>query len=101
PAWAVPSVLPGAGPAAAAALGHARGHVAAQRRGIVYNDAASFDAAGRADVGVVSSRGTVLLGDPQTVALEAMTPKGPDGSRTSDDAVARVLALAAGAELAS
>ncbi|HEY8072960.1 MAG TPA: HAD-IC family P-type ATPase [Labilithrix sp.] len=75
----------------AAGLAHARAHAAAQRRGIVYKDARSFDAAGRADVAVVCSRGTILLGEPEIVAVEAVG---------SGD-VPRMLALAAGAELGS
>lgn len=85
--------------AVAAGVAHARGHVAAQRRGIVYKDAGAFDGAARADIAVVCSRGTILLGEPEIVALEAITSKGPDAKRTDD--VARVLALAAGAEMAS
>lgn len=80
--------------ATAAALAHARGHVAAQRRGIVYKDAAAFDAAARADIAVVCSRGTLLLGEPEIVAVEAMG----DNTREERD---RVLAVAAGAELSS
>ena len=68
---------------AAAALAHARGHIAAQRRGIVYKDADAFDAAARADVAVVCSRGTILLGEPEIVAVEAIGARGsaPGGSR--------------------
>lgn len=81
---------------AAAALAHARGHIAAQRRGIVYKDADAFDAAARADVAVVCSRGTILLGEPELVAVEAV------GLRASEPGeMARVLSLAAGAEMAS
>ena len=78
----------------AAALAHARGHAAAQRRGIVYKDALAFDAAARADVAVVCSRGTILLGEPEIVAVEAM------GANAREDRD-RVLAVAAGAELSS
>lgn len=76
---------------AAAALAHARGHVAAFHRGIVYKDARAFDVAARADLAVVCSRGTLLLGEPEIVAVEA----------TAGRDTARVLALAAGAETAS
>lgn len=76
---------------AASALSHARGHVAAFRRGVVYRDARSFDVAARADLAVVCSRGTVLLGEPEIVVVEATA-----GRDTS-----RVLSLAAGAETAS
>ncbi|MBX3206964.1 MAG: HAD-IC family P-type ATPase [Labilithrix sp.] len=81
----------------AAALAHARGHAAAQRRGIVYKDADAFDAAARADVAVVCSRGTILLGEPEIVAVEGITK---DGASAKSD-VARVLAIAAGAEMSS
>lgn len=76
---------------AASALAHARGHVAAQRRGIVYKDAGAFDVAARADVAVVCSRGTILLGEPEIVVIEAVPGKEVD----------RVLSLAAGAEMAA
>jgi len=89
-------VLAAASGVAAAALAHARGHVAAQRRGIVYKDARAFDAAARAEVGVVCSRGTILLGAPEIVAVEAVAAKSSDAADTS-----RVLALAAGAEMAA
>lgn len=104
----------------AAALAHARGHAAAQRRGIVYKDAEAFDAAARADVAVLCSRGTVLLGEPEIVAVEAITKEGVSskgwlrsptpslakylgnspGARDESD-IARVLAIAAGAEMSS
>lgn len=106
---------------AGAALAHGRGHAAAQRRGIVYKDAAAFDTAARADVAVVCSRGTILLGEPEIVAVEAITKEGisPKGwlrsptpslearlGRSSDPSadpsdIARVLAIAAGAEISS
>ncbi len=100
---------------ATAALAHARGHVAAQRRGIVYKDAAAFDAAARADVAVVCSRGTILLGEPEIVAVEAIASRGPEPVLATEarsaseparrslraEETARVLSLAAGAELAS
>jgi cation transport ATPase len=79
----------------AAALAHARGHSAAQRRGIVYKDAAAFDAAARADVAVVCSRGTILLGEPEIVAVEAV------GKEAAQAHAERVLAIAAGAEMSS
>ncbi|OJY16947.1 MAG: hypothetical protein BGO98_12275 [Myxococcales bacterium 68-20] len=104
----------------AAALAHARGHAAAQRRGIVYKDAEAFDAAARADVAVLCSRGTVLLGEPEIVAVEAITKEGVSskgwlrsptpslakylgkspGAKDESD-IARVLAIAAGAEMSS
>ncbi|MDB4940784.1 MAG: Lead, cadmium, zinc and mercury transporting ATPase, partial [Labilithrix sp.] len=88
--------------AASASLAHGRGHIAAQRRGIVYKDAAAFDAAARADVAVVCSRGTILLGEPEIVAVEAVSGRGAEvTTSTRPEDTDRVLALAAGAELAS
>lgn len=87
---------------AAAAIAHARGHIAAQRRGIVYKDAEAFDAAARADVAVVCSRGTILLGEPEIVVVEAVgTRTASSGSAARSEETARVLSLAAGAEMAS
>ncbi len=87
---------------ATAALAHARGRIAAQRRGIVYKDADAFDAAARADVAVVCSRGTILLGEPELVAVEAVSGRDSNGRTTEDgDEAARVLSLAAGAEVAA
>ena len=87
---------------ATAALAHGRGHIAAQRRGIVYKDADAFDGAARAEVAVVCSRGTILLGEPEIVAAEAVTGRGVEISMsTRAEDTARVLALAAGAEMAS
>ena len=99
----------------AAGLAHARGHAFAQRRGIVYKDAIAFDAAARADVAVLCSRGTILMGEPEIVAVE---PIGKDGvatgavwrseprvggrqSQPPSPEIARVLAIAAGAEMSS
>jgi cation transport ATPase len=73
------------------ALHHARGHLAALSHGIVYKDAAAMDAAGRVEVAVLCPRGTVLMGEPEIVALEALA--------NVDEG--RVMALAAGAEAAS
>lgn len=62
--------------------------VDAYAAGVVYRDARSFDLAGRTDVAVYCSRGTLLLGEPEVVGIEAF------GSYDDD----RVLAIAAGAE---
>ncbi|MCL2723578.1 MAG: HAD-IC family P-type ATPase [Polyangiaceae bacterium] len=83
--------LAAAAAVSAAALAHTRGHMAAQRRGIVYKDAESFDVAARADRAVLCSRGTILLGEPKIVTIETI------GDVESD----HVLSLAAGAEMAS
>src|SRR5439155_24980580 len=79
----------------AVALVKARGQLHALEHGVVYKDAAAFDDAGRTDVAVVCSRGTVLMGEPEIVALE---PLGPEASRLE---VGRLLSIAAGAETAS
>jgi Cu+-exporting ATPase len=79
------------GVAAAVALHYSRGQLSALSHGIVYKDAAAFDSAGRADIAVLCSRGTVLMGEPEIVALEGLGPLG----------VERVLGLAAGAEAQS
>jgi cation transport ATPase len=72
-------------------LHQARGALSALAHGVVYRDAAAFDAAGRADVAVLCSRTTLLLGAPEIVAFE------PLGSATA----ARVLEIAAGASTVS
>jgi cation transport ATPase len=81
----------GSGAAGIVALHQARGPISALTHGVVYRDAASFDLAGQADVAVLCSRGTLLMGSPEIVALESLS--GLD--------VTRVLALAAGASAAS
>lgn len=77
--------------AAIVGLAHARGQLEALGHGVVYKDPAAFDRAGHAEIAVLCSRGTVLMGEPEIVALEPMG--------TLDEA--RLLALAAGAETAS
>jgi cation transport ATPase len=97
------------GVAAIVALSHAEGHAQALAHGIVYKDAAGFDRAGRTDVAVVCSRGTVLMGEPEIVALETLetnqaTPQRdstPPSRRPHPVDVGRLIALAAGAETAS
>lgn len=81
----------GLGVAGIVALHQARGPMSALAYGIVYRDAEAFDRAGQADVGVLCSRGTLLRGSPEIVALETL------GSLSSRD----ILALAAGASVAS
>jgi len=90
--------MAGVSAVSAVGLAHARGHLAAQRRGIVYKDGAAFDAAARTEVAVVCSRGTIVLGAPELVAVETVNGK----SKTSEvEETERVLSLAAGAEMAS
>ncbi len=71
----------------------ARAHLEALRSGIAYKDPRAFERAASANVAVLSARGTVLMGEPDIVAIE------PIGAGA--DEVDRVLSLAAGAETAS
>ena len=73
------------------ALHFARAQLEALASGITYKDARAFERAAAANVAVLSARGTVLLGEPEIVAIE------PIGGAE----VGRVLSLAAGAETAS
>jgi cation transport ATPase len=73
------------------AIHFARAHLQALSSGIVYKDARAFERAASTSVAVLSARGTVLLGEPEIVAVE------PIGGAD----LARILSLAAGAETAS
>jgi Cu+-exporting ATPase len=96
-----------------AALHFARAHLEALAGGITYKDPRAFERAGSANVAVLSARGTVLMGEPEIVAIEpigngrASKPaRGETAGETAgetgvEDEVGRVLALAAGAETAS
>jgi cation transport ATPase len=78
------------------ALHFARAHLEALANGITYKDARAFERAASTNVAVLSARGTVLLGEPEIVAIE------PVGMARAGDAEAmRVLGLAAGAETGS
>ncbi len=92
-ACAVSVALGARGVVAAVALLHARAQMRALSHGIVYKDAKTFDLAGRTATAVACSRGTVLTGEPEIVALEQVGASGASESR--------ILALAAGAETAS
>jgi len=74
----------------AVALLHARGHRRALERGIVHRDVLHFDRAGRAQIAVVCARGTVLLGEPEIVAIEAV------GSGEAEHVIALACAVANG-----
>ncbi len=76
------------GVASFVALHFTRAHLEALASGIAYKDPRAFERAAAAHIAVLSARGTVLLGEPEIVAVE------PIGSF----AAPRVLALAAGAE---
>jgi Cu+-exporting ATPase len=90
-----------------AALLYARAHLRALGQGITYRDAQSFERAAATDIAVFCARGTVLLGEPEIVAVEPIgTPSRspsptPDGPASGDAEDAYVLALAAGAETGS
>lgn len=71
------------------ALHFARAHLEALANGVIYRDARAFERAAAANLAVLSARGTVLMGEPEIVAIE------PVGSFESE----RVLSLAAGAEM--
>ncbi|HQY60018.1 MAG TPA: HAD-IC family P-type ATPase [Polyangiaceae bacterium] len=58
--------------------------------GIAFRDARALELAGMSDVAVLCSRGTVLMGEPEVIAID------PLGARVYDRK--RILALAAGAE---
>jgi cation transport ATPase len=73
------------------ALHHARVHALALAHGVVFKDPRSLYDAGASDIAVICARGTVLMGEPEIVALEAV------GNIEAD----RVLSLAAGAEAVS
>src|SRR5579883_1704661 len=74
-----------------AALHYARAHIEALASGVVYRDASSFERAACAATAVLCARGTVLMGEPEVVAVDPVGPFDVD----------RVLSLAAGAEAIS
>jgi Cu+-exporting ATPase len=82
------------------ALHFARAHLTALASGITYKDPRAFERAGSANVAVLSARGTVLLGEPEIVAIEPIGAIRREGEGGEEDA-ARVLSLAAGAEMGS
>jgi P-type Cu+ transporter len=73
------------------ALHFGRAHLEALTNGIAYKHARAFERAGSASLAVLSARGTVLMGEPEIVAIE------PVGAFD----VERLLSLAAGAETAT
>jgi cation transport ATPase len=81
----------GGGVASVVALCHARAQMQGLSHGIVYKDPTAFDRAGHVEIAVLCSRGTVLMGEPEIVSLEAL------GACDEE----HLLALAAGAETAS
>ena len=73
------------------ALHFSRAHLDALGAGITYKDGRTFERAASAHLAVLSARGTVLLGEPEIVAVESV------GGVEAE----RVLSLAAGAETAT
>ncbi len=67
-----------------------RAHLEGLASGITYKDARSFERAASTNVAVLSARGTVLMGEPEIVAIEPIGTTEPE----------RILSLAAGAETA-
>ncbi len=82
------------------ALHFARAHLDALASGITYKDPRSFEHAGAANIVVLSARGTVLMGEPEIVAIDPIGPGRAHRSGASDEA-GWLLALAAGAETAA
>ncbi len=60
-------------------LHFARAHLEALASGITYKDPRAFERAGAANVAVLSARGTVLMGEPEIVAIDP--PDRPGASR--------------------
>ncbi len=75
----------------AAGVHFGRAHLEALARGITYKDSRAFERAASTNLAVLSARGTVLMGEPEIVVIEALGPI----------EVERVLSLAAGAETVS
>jgi cation transport ATPase len=91
-------------------LHFARAHLDTLASGITYKDPRAFEQAAAANIVVLSARGTVLMGEPEIVAIDPIAPsRSPSrdfgtrraGAGPSADDAAGVLALAAGAETAS
>jgi cation transport ATPase len=74
-----------------ASLQFARGHLQALARGIAYKSARAFEQAASATLAVLSAESTILMGEPETVAVESL------GALD----VERILSLASGAAAAS
>jgi Cu+-exporting ATPase len=85
------------------ALHFARAHLEALASGITFKDPRAFERAGATNIVVLSARGTVLMGEPEIVAIDPMGPARPSrsGGAVPGDEVGWVLALAAGAETAA
>ncbi len=82
-------------------LHFARAHLSALESGITYKDPRAFERAGTANIAVLSARGTVLLGEPEIVAIEPIGGGVRREGEASGVEEARVLSLAAGAETGS
>jgi len=82
-------------------LHYARAHLEALSSGITYKEPRAFERAAATNVAVLSARGTVLMGEPEIVAINALGSARRDAETVAIDDAARVLSLAAGAETAS
>jgi cation transport ATPase len=69
----------------------ARGHIRALASGIAYKSARAFEQAASATLAVLSAESTILMGEPETVAVESLGALDPE----------RILSLASGAASAS
>ena len=81
-----------AGALATLGLAIARTQQEALASGIAFKDPRALEVAGMSDVAVLCSRGTVLMGEPEVIAVDALVPSHPRK---------RILALASGAELSN
>lgn len=80
------------GALATLSLAVARAQQEALGSGIAFKDPRALEVAGMSDVAVLCSRGTVLMGEPEVIAVDALSQAHPRR---------RVVALAAGAELSN
>jgi len=80
------------GALATLSLAVARTQQDALASGIAFRDPRALEVAGMSDVAVLCSRGTVLMGEPEVIAVDALVAAHPRK---------RILALASGAELSN
>ncbi|CAN5449540.1 hypothetical protein BH09MYX1_BH09MYX1_10980 [soil metagenome] len=74
----------------AACVEHARAHLRALGHGIVIRDASTFERAGMVSRAVVCARGTLLLGEPEILAIE------PVGNASETDFLVLAAAMSVG-----
>jgi cation transport ATPase len=82
--------LGASGVAAAVAVEHARAHLRALSHGVVHRDAVAFERAGNVSRAVVCARGTLLLGEPEILSVEALA------GATESEVLALASAIATG-----